>query len=35
MICKTLNYADGEFLNDEKQNFCETFNEKDYCGFKG
>ncbi len=34
-ICKSLNYIDGEFLNADSKDFCQNFNDKDYCGFKG
>jgi len=34
-MCKALNYAWGEVLNDGSKSFCGTFNEKNYCGFQG
>jgi len=31
-----MNYVWGEWMNDsDTKDFCETYLEKDYCGFKG
>ncbi len=36
LICKAMNYVDGEYMNDgETKDFCETYLDKDHCGFEG
>ncbi len=36
LICKALNYVSGEWMNDEEtKDFCESYLDKDYCGFEG
>jgi len=31
-----LNYVDGEWMNEpDVKDFCETYLDKDYCGYKG
>ena len=32
MICRVLNYKDGEVLNNKKD-FCTDYNKKDWCGY--